>query len=170
MGVCVCVCACARARVTIASGGSCLLYLRKASAWQGCGATLWPSLLHLPYSSWHWAGYLNRQHASCVLGPHGLGLHVVTYGEEEEATRFRWEIWVELEDLGEDGRMILMWVLKKCHGRAWTGLMWFRIGTTGGLLWKQLWTFKFHNVREICWLVEAQLASQDGLYSVEFVG
>jgi hypothetical protein len=33
-----------------------------------------------------------------------------------------------------DGRIILKWIFKKLNGRAWTGLIWLRIGTGGGRL------------------------------------
>jgi len=36
-----------------------------------------------------------------------------------------------LEDLRVDARIILRWIFQK---RAWTGLVWIRIGTGGGLL------------------------------------
>jgi hypothetical protein len=40
-----------------------------------------------------------------------------------------------LEDPGVDGRIILKLIFKKWKGGgAWTGLIWLRIGTGGGLL------------------------------------
>jgi hypothetical protein len=38
------------------------------------------------------------------------------------------------EDLGVDGRIILEWILGKEGGYVWTGYIWLRIGTSGGLL------------------------------------
>jgi hypothetical protein len=62
-------------------------------------------------------------------------LHV--WGSAEVDTRFLWGDLREgdyLEDAGVDGRIILKWIFKKWDGGAWTGLIWLRIGTGGGLL------------------------------------
>jgi hypothetical protein len=58
-------------------------------------------------------------------------------GAGEVHTGFWWEDPREgdhLEDLSLDGRIILKFIFKKWDGRAWTGLIWLRIGTNGGRL------------------------------------
>jgi len=39
-----------------------------------------------------------------------------------------------LEDVGVDGKIILERILGKYGGKVWTGCIWLRIGTSGGLL------------------------------------
>jgi hypothetical protein len=39
-----------------------------------------------------------------------------------------------LEDPGVDGRIILKWTCERLDGGAWTGSVWLKIGTGGGLL------------------------------------
>ena len=39
-----------------------------------------------------------------------------------------------LEDPDVDGRIILRWIFRKWDVEAWTGLIWFKIGTGDGNL------------------------------------
>jgi hypothetical protein len=43
----------------------------------------------------------------------------------------------------------------------WTGLIWLRIGRVCGHLWMRWWYFEFHKMREISWLTDKLLASQE---------
>jgi hypothetical protein len=59
------------------------------------------------------------------------------WGEGEVHTGFLWgnlRKGGHLEDQGVDGRITLKCILEKWEGGAWTGLIWLRIGTGGGLL------------------------------------
>jgi hypothetical protein len=56
----------------------------------------------------------------------GKNAYRVLVGKREERDR--------LEDKGVDGRIIFECTLNKSVGRAWTGLIWYRIGTSGELL------------------------------------
>jgi hypothetical protein len=66
-----------------------------------------------------WAGHVAR------MGE-GTGAYRILVGRPEGRN--------QLEDPGVDGRIILKWIFKKWDGEAWTGLIWLRIGTGGGLL------------------------------------
>ena len=62
---------------------------------------------------------------------------------------------------------ILKWILRKWARGPWTGLICLRIGTGGGHFWMLQRTFGFHKMREISWLADELLASQEGLCSME---
>jgi hypothetical protein len=48
----------------------------------------------------------------------------------------------------------------------WTGSMWLRIGTSGGLLWTWWWTFGFLKMLGSSWVAAQLAASQEGLSSI----
>jgi hypothetical protein len=55
----------------------------------------------------------------------------------EACTEFWWGNLRERDHWGEsdvDGKIILRWILRKWDVGIWTGLIWFGIGTVGGLL------------------------------------
>jgi hypothetical protein len=51
----------------------------------------------------------------------------------------------------------------------WTGSIWLRIGTSGGLLWTRWWTFGFHKMVGSYWVAAQLAASQEGLSSMKLV-
>ena len=55
-----------------------------------------------------------------------------------------------MEYLGLGERIILKWIFKDWDWESWTGLIWLRLGTGGGLLFKRgNETFRFHKMRGI---------------------
>jgi hypothetical protein len=44
--------------------------------------------------------------------------------------------------------------LREVGWGAWTGSIWLRIGTGGGLLWIRWWTFGFHKMRGVSWVAQ----------------
>ena len=66
-----------------------------------------------------------------------MGSSCSTCGGREMTSSFWWRKVSErdyLEDLGIDGTIILKCILKKYDVRSWTGLVWLKIGISGGLL------------------------------------
>jgi hypothetical protein len=75
-----------------------------------------PSIIRMSRSRrLRWAGSVARMRRR--------GMHI-GYSWESQKVRYHWED----QDVG--GRTILKWILE-----SWVGLMWLRIGTSGGLLW-----------------------------------
>jgi hypothetical protein len=66
-----------------------------------------------------------------------LAGHVARMGRRGMHIGFWWESQKErdhYEDLDVGARIILEWILERYDGVVWTGLIWFRIGTSGGPL------------------------------------
>jgi hypothetical protein len=66
-----------------------------------------------------WAGHVARMDKR--------GMHVGFWWENQKE-RDHWE------DLDLHGKIKLKWILEKQNGKVWTGLIWLRIETSGGLL------------------------------------
>jgi len=95
--------------------------------------------------------------------------HVAHMGRGEVHTGLLWGNLRErdqLEDPGVEGRIILRWIFSNWDVGLWTGLIWLRLRTVGGLLWTQEGTFRFHKIQGISWLAEKLLVFQ-GLCSME---
>jgi hypothetical protein len=64
-----------------------------------------------------------------ACGTHGRGeKHVQGFGGIALRRKYH------LEDLDIDGRIGLDWILRSLLGGVWSGFIWLRIGTVGGLL------------------------------------
>ena len=64
---------------------------------------------------------MRERERGLMFGPTGFW-----WGDLKERDHF--------EDLAVNGRIILNWVFKKWVVGVWTGLIWLRIATVGGLL------------------------------------
>ena len=77
------------------------------------------NIVRVIQSRMKWVGHLARMEES-------RGVYRVVVGKPEGKNH--------LEDRGLDGRVILCWIFRKWDVGGWTGSMWLRIGTGGGLL------------------------------------
>jgi hypothetical protein len=87
---------------------------------------------------------------------------------------YAYRIWVQkpegknhLEDIGFGGRIILKLILNKWNERVRTRLIWFRIGTSGGLFWTRKGIFWLHKILGISWIVEKLWTSRQELCFLE---
>jgi hypothetical protein len=99
----------------------------------------------------------------------GLGILLVR-GRREMHIKFWWgnmEGRGHFEGLCLSGIIISKSILHEDYLRVWTGLIWLRRGTGGGLLWTRCWSFGFLEMWSISWLTKEVFASQEGLYSME---
>ena len=120
-----------------------------------------------------WSVLITKYYTSDQIKKNEMGGACSLYGGEERGayTGFWWENLREryhMKDPGVDGKIILKWFLKTWVGAAWTGLIWIGMETDGRLLWMQKWTFGFHKMWGISWLIDNLLASQ-GLCSMVLV-
>jgi len=120
-----------------------------------------PRFFHLICAPRQTLGWSNQEEwdGRCVL--HG-------WERWETQTGFWWgNLKVRVFGRPRDIKIVLQEI--DCEEDPWTGSIWPRTGTSDGLLWRRQWTFGSHKMREIYWLVEEVLASDEGLCSLELV-
>jgi hypothetical protein len=76
------------------------------------------------------------------------------------------QFWDFLSGNDVGGWTILKWTLEREDGMVWTGLIWLRIKTSRGLLWKWYWTFRFYKMLGSSWVAAQLEAPQEQLSSV----
>jgi hypothetical protein len=81
-----------------------------------------------PYCSPNVLGLIKKNEMRGTSSAYGGGRYVYRVWWENLRERDHWG------DAGIDGKIILWRVFKKSDVRVWTGSIWFRIGTGGGLL------------------------------------
>jgi hypothetical protein len=91
--------------------------------------------------------------------------HLACVGERRGLYGFWWGNLMErdhLEDPDVDGRIIVRWIFRKWDMGAWTGSIWFRIGTGGGECsnetWGSLKCEEFLDWQRTCWLLKKSSA------------
>ena len=72
------------------------------------------------------------------------------------------------EDLGADGRIILILTFKKYYQRFWQWLTWLRTDTRGCQFWTLWWNFWFYEVPGYPWLAEEISGSGEGQCCMKF--
>ena len=119
------------------------------------------NVLCLFLTRYYSCGHIKKNDVGNVCSTHGgekMWIHDVgmeTWGKESI-----WKTWANTCGL----KIVNSYVM-----RAWTGLVWLRIGKGGCVLWMRWWTFVLHKMWRISWLAEYLLASQGGLYCMELV-
>jgi hypothetical protein len=68
-----------------------------------------------------WAGHVER------MGGRRRSMHIGFWWKSQKERD-------HMEDADVGGRLILNWILEEQNVVVWTGLIWFRIGASGGLL------------------------------------
>jgi hypothetical protein len=131
--------------------------------------------------------YINygRVGGVCVVHPYFLiqnyctnFVEILCFGSALQITLFRQtEIWLEsaqyLSSTPITYKHPLILLQNDCTNNCLKCVPYFkrkhRIGTGGRHLWMRKWTFRFHKMREISWLAEYRLASEERPCSMKYL-
>jgi hypothetical protein len=78
-----------------------------------------PNIIRIKSRRMRWAWHVARMGIK--------GMHIGFWRESRKERDHQ-------EELDVCGRIILRWILEKQYGMVWTGFIWLRISTSGGLL------------------------------------
>ena len=126
-----------------------LFYCQKA--WETC-------IMRICWVEWH----TKHRHSDEIKNEMRRGMWC-TWGRRQMHKGFWWGTLKERDhegDTGVDGRIRLKWIFNKYDERAWAGLKWIRIRTSGRLLWTKECNFGLYKIRSISEIAAKPLATQ----------